>query len=251
MSSSEYYWSRKLIDGFGKMWFLLAPQEADSNGGGASLLGSVVNEKSGGILPSTGGLIGKDYPVPENATTPQLILNAITAHLSELGIGADEPVVAELKFSNRTIKVEKEHSIKLGGGDFPSVNASLKVDYKRMESISIQFGENTRKLIIPTGYLSRLKDFVGGDHRKLATDINIDKEMIINEILLTDQYTVSFNSTTEFGSDFEASLQAANTVSAGAVTFAINQTNKRQVSAIVNDGKDYLIALDGIDWDKF
>jgi hypothetical protein len=46
MSSSDYYWSRQLVQGVGKMWFLKMPQEAEgNNGGGASLLGSVVREK--------------------------------------------------------------------------------------------------------------------------------------------------------------------------------------------------------------
>lgn len=55
MSSSDYYWSRRLIKGFGKMWFLIVPQEANSSGGGASLLGSVVNEISGQIFPGGSG----------------------------------------------------------------------------------------------------------------------------------------------------------------------------------------------------
>jgi hypothetical protein len=251
MSSSEYYWSRQLIQGFGKMWFLIIPQESVSSGGGESLLGSVVNEKSGGLLPTGGGLIGKDYPVPLQFTTPQLILTAITSRRNELGIGNDEQIVVEVKYPNLTVAIDKEHSIKSSIGNFPSIPASFNIDYSRMESVTIQFGKNTRRSFIPTGYLSRLKNLVGGDDKQLATDVNIDKEIIIHEILLTDQYSVSFQSTAEFDSKFESSIQVANAVNAGAITFDVNQTTKKQVTVNVNDGTEYLIALNGIDWDDF
>jgi hypothetical protein len=251
MSSSEYYWSRHLIQGFGKMWFLVIPQESDSSGGGESLLGSVVNEKSGGFLSGHGNIIGKDYPEPFHVTTRKLIFNAINSHRNELGIGNDEQIVVEVKYPNLTVTIDKEHSIKSGVGNFPSIPASFNIDYSRLETVSFQFGENTRRLFIPTGYLSRLKDSVGDDDKKIATDVNIDKEIIIHEILLTDQYSVSFQSTAEFDSKFESSIQVANAVNAGAITFDVNQTTKKQVTVNVNDGKEYLIALNGIDWDDF
>ena len=118
-----------------------------------------------------------------------------------------------------------------------------------MEKISIQFGANTRKLFIPTGYLSRLKDFVGGDDRKIATNINIDKETIVHQILLTDRYSVIFESVSAFDSDFEANANLVNTLNAGKVSVDLEQSTKRQVTITVNDGNEYLIALKVIDWD--
>lgn len=120
-----------------------------------------------------------------------------------------------------------------------------------MESISIQFGENTRKLFIPAGYLSRLKNFVEGDDSKLATDVNIDKERIIHQILLTDHYKVIFNSESSFSKEFENSLDFANTIKAGEISFKLNQASKRSLTVDVNDGKEYLIAIKDIDWDDF
>jgi len=251
MSSTDYYWSRRLIKGFGKMWFLIIPQEANSNGGGASLLGSVVNEISGELFPGGRGLtiLGRDFPDPSRLTTPQLLLKAIESRRKELKLADDEEIVAEVKFPDLNIVFERSDALKSGVDNFPSLPLSLSVDYSRMEKISIQFGANTRKLFIPTGYLSRLKDFVGGDDRKIATDINIDKETIVHQILLTDRYSVIFESVSAFDSDFEANANLVNTLNAGKVSVDLEQSTKRQVTVTVNDGNEYLIALKVIDWD--
>lgn len=253
MSSSDYYWSRRLIKGFGKMWFLIVPQEANHNGGGASLLGSVVNEISGQFFPAGIGvkLKGLDFPEPKHVTTPQLLLKAIESQRKALKLLDDEQIVVEVKFPDLNISFEKSDTLRSSADNFPSLPISLKVDYSRMEKVSIQFGANTRKLFIPTGYLSRLKDFVGGDDRKIATDVNIDKETIVNEILLTDRYSVIFESVSAFDSDFEADANLVNTLNAGKVSVELEQSTKRQVTVTVNDGNEYLIALKVIDWDDF
>ena len=251
MSSSNFYWSRRLIKGFGKMWFLIAPQEADSSGGGISLLGSVVNELSGGFFPGGGGIIGRDFPEPHHLTTPKLILEAIESRRQELEFKPDEPIVLEVKLPKLNLVFEKKTVSKAGIGNFPSLPISFSIDYSRLEKIFIQFGENTRKLYIPTGYLSRLKNAVDGDDAQLSTDVNIDKETIVNQILLADRYSITFESRAAFDSNFEASVNLANTLNAGNIDFELEQTTRHQVTVSVNDGKEYLIALRDIDWDDF
>lgn len=251
MSSSDYYWSRHLIKGFGKMWFLIVPQEAQSTGGGASLLGSVVNEMSGDLFPGGSGIqiVGKDFPEPNHLTTPQLLLKAIESQRPSLGLTKDEPIVAEVKYPDLNVVFQRSDSFKSGVGNFPSLPASLSINYSRLERITIQFGANTRKLFIPTGYLSRLKNFVGGDDRKITTDISIDKETIIHQILLTDRYSVTFESASAFDTNFEAAVNLASTLNAGRIAFDLDKTTRRQVTVTVNDGNEYLIALKDVDWD--
>jgi hypothetical protein len=251
MSASNYYWSRQLIQGFGKMWFLIVPQEAKASGGGESLLGSVVNEIGGSLFPPSGGIFGKDYPEPHHLTTPQLILKTIEVHREKLGIASTEPIVQEINFSGLSIAVDKRKTLKAGVGGFPSLPASLSVDYSRMVSISIKFGANTQKRYIPTGYLSSLKHFLGGDDRKISTSVNIDKETIINQILLTDEYSVTFESESEFDTNFEAAIEQVSVLSTGKITFAFSGATKKRVTVKVQDGQDYLIALRNIDWDNF
>ena len=107
MPSSDFYWSRRLVKGFGRMWFLIVSREADSDGGGASLLGSVVEEKSGRI-GGRGGLFGRDYPEPRHMTTPQLILKAIASRKEKLRFSSDEKIVLTQEFPGLSITIEGE-----------------------------------------------------------------------------------------------------------------------------------------------
>lgn len=246
MPASDYYWSRHSIQGLGRMWFLIVPQEADARGGGTSLLGSIVEELDGGFLD-------KNFPRPENFDEPQLLLKAIEAHRQELGISVNESIVSEVRFSNLNITIQKDEETKSGIDGFPGLpdlGASLDIDYSRMQNISIQFGNNTRKLLIPLGFLRRLKESVNGDDTKILSNGSIDKETIVHQILLTDQYSVTFESAETFDTNFEAKIQAANTVNVGRVAFELEKNTRRQVTVTVNDGKEYLIALEDIDWDN-
>ncbi len=251
MSSSSYYWSHNLIQGFGKMWFLIVPQKAQSSGGGESLLGSVVNEVNGSLFPASGGIFGKDFPEPIHLTTPQLILDAIEKNRKAIGIPDQDKIVQEIDYSSLSITVDKNNVLKAGVGGFPSLPVSFGIDYSRAAKITVNFGANTRRKYIPTGYLSLLKQFVDGDDRKIASHINIDKETIVHQILLTDEYTVTFESTVAFNSTFEASITQANIVNAGKITFALDKATKKRVSVHVKDGNEYLIALKDVDWDDF
>lgn len=232
------------------MWFLIVPQEANSSGGGESLLGSVVNEIGGSLFPQGGGIFGKDYPEPNHLTTPRLILKTLEAHRQELGIADDELVVQEVEYPGLSINVDKRHAIKAGVGGFPSLPASVSIDYSRMVNISIEFGANTRKKYIPAGYLSSLKNFFNGEDRRIATNINISKETIIHQILLADEYSVVFESTTAFDSNFEAAINQVSILSGGKISFNLDIATKKRVVVKVQ-GKDYLIALKDIDWDDF
>jgi len=83
MSIEEYYFARNTIPRFGKLFFLKVLQEADSSGGGESLLGSVVQEvedKVWGIFP------GKEYPVPIHMSAPTIVRKAIEENKGSLGI---------------------------------------------------------------------------------------------------------------------------------------------------------------------
>lgn len=253
MSSSNYYWARQLIQGFGKMWFLIVPQEANSPGGGESLLGSVVNEIGGSLFPSTGGIVGKDYPEPQHLTTPQLILKTIKAHRQDLRIADSELLVQEINYSGLSISVDKRHTLKASVGGFPSLPVPLSVDYSRMVSISVEFGANTRQKYVPIGYLSNLKTFYGGDATKIpgSEGVNIAKETIIQQMLLTNEYSVTFESSASFDASFEVALNQMSALSSGRITASFGNQNRKRVSVKIEGDRDYLIALKNIDWDDF
>jgi len=252
MPSSDYYWAQHLIKGFGKAWFLKVPQESNQPGGGESLLGSVVNELRGRIF-SPDGLIGKDFPEPNHLSTPRLLLRSIEAHRKDLGIADGELLVQAIDYSGQSTEVEKKNTLKVGTGDFSGIPASFSIDYSRMAKITVTFGDNTRLKYIPTDYLGRLKKFFRGDDTKVdpASSISIDKETIIHQILLTDNYSITFESVEEFDGRVDISIQQANLIHAGKLKFEIESTTRKQVIVKVDDGKDYLIALKAIDWDDF
>jgi hypothetical protein len=252
MSSSDYYWAQHLIKGFGKMWFLKIPQEADQSGGGESLLGSVVNELRGRLL-SPDGLIGKDFPEPNHLSTPLLLLKSIEAHRKDLGMADGELLVQAIDYSRQSTEVSKKNTLKIGIGDFPGIPASFSVDYSRAARIIVTFGSNTRLKYIPTDYLGRLKKFFKGDDRKVdpASSISIDKETIIHQILLTDEYSIAFESVEEFDDRVDALVQQANLTNTGKIKFELDQTTRKRIVANVDDGKEYLVALKSIDWDDF
>lgn len=243
MPASSYYWSRHLIDGFGKMWFLIVPQEADSNGGGASLLGSVVDEIHREPF-------GTNFPVPEHFTTPQLILKTLRQHRDDIGL-TNEILVKEVKFPSLSITIKKEDALKSGVGGFPSLPISFSIDYSKMVSVSIQFGPNTRKKLIPPGFLGKLKDFFDGDDKKIDPSGVIDKETIVHQILLTDQYSITFESESEFNSEVDVAIETANIIHVGKIEFELDRATRKKIFVAVNDGREYLIAIKDIDWDDF
>lgn len=233
------------------MWFLIVPQRAKSSGGGESLLGSVVNEINGPLFPTGGGIFGKDFPEPIHLTTPQLILNFIEKNRKAIGIPDQDKIIREIDYSSLSITVDKKDILKAGVGGFPSLPVSLGIDYSRAAKITVNFGTNTRRKYIPTGHLSSLKKFVKDDDHKIASHVNIDRETIVHQVLLTDEYSVNFESTVVFNSAFEASIEQANKINAGEITFALDKATKKRVIVNVKDGNEYLIALKDIDWDDF
>jgi hypothetical protein len=254
MSSSTYYWSHRAIQGFGKMWFLIVPQMADTEGGGAEFLGSVVEEVEGRLFPGGDGIkiLGKDFPKPEHFTTPQLILKEMQSRRKALRFAEDEPLIFDSKPAPVNQSFTKSNSLKSSVGSFPglpSLPIDLEIDYGRMETISIRLGENTRKRYIPLEYLIRLKNSVDGDDQKITQDFSIAKEAIVNQILVTDRYSITFESVETFDADFETKLGVANTIKAGEVSVGLEPTARRQVTVTVDDGHEYLIALKTVDWD--
>ena len=249
MAADDYYWSEGLIKGFGKMWFLLAPQEASGGGGAQSLLGSVVEELSGGWLG-----LGRKFPAPYHMTTPGLVLNAIDARRGALGLaGAQLVESATLAGPTQNYKVDRKGSLKAGAGPFPSLpaNLNLDIDYSRMRNITISFGDSSTAHYIPTDYLARLYRSEQGDLKKLfpSVVIPIDDNYIVDEILLARDFTVTFDSDSKFDDEFTAKLEALKSVAPANISISVSGSSQSSVVARIKGEKDYLVALKVIDWD--
>jgi len=247
MASSDYYWSK--VPGFGKMWFLVFPRKANDTAGGSSLIGSVVRDHEDPPLSST-GIFGKTYPEPNHLTTPQIILKDIERNRVAFGISNGDRIILEETFPGKlAIEVDKKNILKLGVANFPSLPVSFSIDYSRMSKVTMEFGKGTVKRIIPSGFISQLKLFHGGDDSRVpgSTGIDISKETIVHQLLLTRQYSVTFESVEDFKSQTDVAIAQANVGDAG---IKFQRTTNRKVVVVVDDGNEYLIALNDIDWDR-
>jgi len=245
MSSGQFYWARNVVKGFGKMWFPLALQEVGDED--QSLLGSVVQELKSGFLG-----LGSHYPAPYHMTTPGLLLKTLRDRRQELGLPDQIVIETKLSAPAQTMTVAKKAAVKADVGPFPSlpVAANLDIDYSRMSSVTVTFGDETRVRYITTGYLCRLYALVDGDSAEInpAVAIAIDENYIVDQVLLVRNFSVQFTSESEFSAGFGAKLEHVNDAAGGQVS--ISKTSERTITAKIQDGKIYLAGFTVIDWDS-
>ncbi|NJR38554.1 MAG: hypothetical protein HC781_06510 [Leptolyngbyaceae cyanobacterium CSU_1_4] len=250
MASSDFYWSR--VPGFGKMWFLILPRNADSPAGGRSLIGSVARDHQDRFLGAT-GLFGKNFPEPNILGDAQIILNAIEINRAALGIKPEVEIIREETFPpNFQIEVDKNNALKIDVANFPSLPVSFSIDFSRMSKVTLEFGSGTVKRMMRTDFLSLLKNFLDGDDSKVpnSAGINISKETIVHQILLAKQYSVTFESLVEFKTQTDVAIAKANRDNAGKIMFALDTSTRKKITVQVDDDTEYLIALNDIDWDS-
>lgn len=242
---SQFYWSRRYIPGFGRMWFPLVLQRANSQGAGEKLLGSVVEENWYGLFNSL------SYPSPFLMTTPQVILNALTDKQDILGLPKD--VVAESDLSVPSYSMERKEVFEGGFSLFPALPASFKlsIDYTAMRRITVEFGEATKFKYIPTDYIVRLYQYLNGDDRKIdpMIGVSIAENYIVDQVLLSDQFSIVFDSESNFSSDLEAKLQFQNILPENEGKVSVRMENQQRIVAQIQNGPAYLIALKVIEWE--
>jgi len=76
--------------------------------------------------------------------------------------------------------------------------------------------------------------------------ISIEKNLLVDEVLLAKNFKYSFESKEAFGEDFQAKIKYAG-VGAGA-EIKFNLVNDHTLEAQIADGKEYLIAFKTISW---
>jgi hypothetical protein len=249
MSIDSYYLSKKLTS-MGDLYFLKVLQEADSPGGGLSLLGSVLQEIHDGIWP-----FRTYYPAPLHMTTPRLIIKFMDAHRNLIKFEKDESLTLEAVLSSEqsTITIDKKEGGGVDAGPFPGLplNLGMDVDYSRMGSVVFSLGAGSKICYIPTGYFARLYTYEGGHDENIDSTGIIGRNFITNSILLAKEFTVTFNSTDAFTTDFNAKVQAFGNVPgvSGNIKYEIH--DGKSLAASVKGDKWYLIALEAKRWSDF
>ena len=250
MPVQDYYFSRKAVPRFGKLYFLKVLQEADSGGGGRTLLGSVVQELREGLFGW-----GQHYPIPMHMSRPGIVEDAIAKNRKHLGLAASDRIVLSQKLApvQQSLVIKRKDSFGSGVGPFPSLpaNFGLDIDYSLMRQVTLAFGKNTQFEYIPLGYFARLYQYVDGDDRKIDRSGAIEDNNIVDSILLAQEFHVTFESEKEFDADFEAKLKAFSSIPGIGAKVAYTKQAKHKILAKVSGNEYYLVALGVSDWDDF
>ena len=250
MSIEDYYFSQKGVPRMGKMFFLRDLQEADSPGGGRSLLGSVVQEVREKIL---GIIVTQEYPVPMHMSAPGVVFKVIDSMRNQLGFSGSEPIILPqiLAAAQRSVTIKRKYMFGAGAGPFPSVpvNLGIDVDYGRAREVTLSFGEGTRREYIPQGYIARLYKHVGGDPASI--DVTLAENSVVTSILVAKNFKVTFESEEKLDSEFEAKLNNFASLPDIGTEVVYKMEDKNKVIAQVSGKIEYLVGLAVRDWDDF
>lgn len=241
MPIETWYLSKSKEGKFGDMFFLKYLQEADASGGGANLLGTMVQ-----WITSE----GRDYPIPQFMDTPGAILAELEKRKSALGITKDLIFENPVAGSAEVIKVEKKGLFGLGVGPFPAIPlaGSLDIDYSKTRTIKMSFGPGTKTKYIPVGYLNKLYLAMNGKPSAAIGGALLTKNAYVNQVLLAKDYTVSSESVEGFSIGIEAKLKAYNSLPEIAGKVKVEKKTDRTLEAKINSPTFYLVALTAAQW---
>jgi hypothetical protein len=182
---------------------------------------------------------------------PRALITRLGKDKAKLGIAGALTLKITLAASSQTVKFEKKHVFQLGVGPFPMVplNAGIDIDFSRMASLSVKYGPGTYSEYIPLGYLGHLYEAVEGEPPQDIGGEILKNQSFVNQILMAKQYSVTFESTEDFGTDFDAKLKAYNAIPDIKGAVKVSRDTKRTVSAQVNSKTFYLVGLTSMHWE--
>lgn len=244
MSISTYYLSKRNIDGVGGLFILNQLQLADSSGGGRALLGSTVKENK--------EIFHKDYPVPLTMFAPRVLISELENRKNDLGIDGDITLRQDIAGGREKMKIEKNNSFNIGLGPFPSVpvNAKFQIDYAKMKSIDITYGAGTYYEYIPQGYMGMLYESLDGKPtQKMGGEI-LRKNSYISLIWLAKNWSVTFESKSEFNATVEAQISAFNNDDAVGGKVKISKKSEFSLEASVSGDTYYMVGLMSTRWSE-
>lgn len=249
MAANDHYFPEHLTDqsGLGDMRFLKAPQEAASPGGGQKLLGSVLPEAQDGwwILAST-------YPLPSLWSVPQGVLKYMRDNRGLLHIPEGDHITQSQGFApgDISLKVSKTVGGSLELGLAPLVGVpvglSLQVDYSTLNQIDLSYGASTRKLYIEEGWLRDLWAWSSTD--LVDRSGGLERGYMCVAILLTKDYTVTFQSSQSFSADFSAKLSQFANLPTGSASVKYEPVDDQTFKATIKSDKAYVVAIEAKRW---
>lgn len=229
------YWLQGIIKGFGPMLFLRVPQHAPAGSATRRLLGSYVDEVDYGFFGT------RCAPTLNHAWQPEFFLS----QARQVVQGVDLVQETELAGIRQTFKLDKKAGFK-AKASFPGAPASagFEIDYSKLETTTIEFGEGSKKYYIPSRVILRAyEDFA---KRSEAVDpILFDREvMLVDQIVIARNLKIEIEAKTSFGADVEAKAGQVSNVEAG-VEF--RRESDRKLALQLSDNKEYLFAVSAVE----
>ncbi|HEU4651977.1 MAG TPA: hypothetical protein VFS49_11250 [Croceibacterium sp.] len=241
MSRGDYYFSRGLVKGFGKVFFLKILQEAPEGSAPRRLLGSFVDEIDYGLFSS------RCAPGLEHAWDPEYFLK--TAR--RLPGWEDRELVLETSLAG----FSQDYEIKTKAGvdakaSFPGapVSAGIEVDYQRLRKARVTMGAGSKKLYIPQNFVPAAYGHFVRDPGSFDPILFDDDIMLVDQLVIVTDLTVEVESKVDFSADFDAKAAGVSGLDGG---IAYSRQSARTYQLRVNDGKEYLFALGAVEADKF
>lgn len=241
MSRGDYYFSRGLIKGLGKVFFLKVLQEAPAGSPPRRLLGSFVDEVDYGLFST------RSAPGLEHSWDPEYFLKVAKA----LPGWGERELVLETGLAGFTqrYKIETKAGVDAKAA-FPGapVSAGIEVDYSRLQSATVTMGAGSRKIYIPGNFIPAAYEKFAEDPQNYDSILFDDDNMLVDQIVIVKSLAVEVESKVDFTADFQAKAARVNDLGGG---ISYSRKSERQFEIKVDDGKEYLFAIGAVEADKF
>lgn len=240
MGIETYYLSKRQVTGMGSIFLLNELIEIED---GSKLLGAVVQENKSPFHT--------DYPVPMLVSEANIIVKKLTQWKQELNINSEIVEKQAIAAGHRNVKVEKQNSFQLGLGPFPGVpfNAKFHLDYSRVSTIDITYGEGTKYEYLRKGDMMKLYTKLGGRPDADMTGDFLRKNAYVGLLQIAKNWKVTFESTKTFDAGVEAQIDLFNNDNSIGGSVKLKKTTATKIEAEVKGDSYYVVGLMSTRWD--
>lgn len=237
-SRKDWYFGGGLLDGAGPLFFLKIPKRAQVGDDALELIGSFVNRVDyGGLL----GVFDKECPEPASEYANMLGIKQLAA------IAGEPPeklwVEEQLAGAQRSFKGLKQFGI-TGKSSFPGApKGELHIDYKKIQTIDVAFGEGSVVRDLRTGYLKDGLRKMRAKPEDYSSGWFDDDMMLVERILIAVGLEISVKMKSSFDAGLEADLVAESAAHAG---INYKSVNKESVVLEMTDATPYLFGISAL-----
>ena len=240
MSSRSFYFAKAPLRGAGKLHFLVTPQEAPTGSAPRALLGSLVEEIDSGLFSM------KEIPGADHVWKREYLLHTLRQDPSLAGANLIEQT--NLASVSQELKVEKK--FKLGiDAPVPGVpaSASIGIDFTKIRKVTMTLGTGCVKYYIPDGFLKSGYEYAQEHSNDFDKQLFYDDYMGVSQILIVQKMKVTVESETDFSAGFDAKAAEITDLKLGV---KYEKSSKRKYEIDLDDGKEYLFGIRGIQLDR-